>query len=194
MTFRRMAAVLTAMAATAGAWAQDEEKPRRDTRLYIGPQIGVFLPTAGLTRDRFGSDWTNVGFGLGPVEPPRERGVLNLDFTFLTSRSKVFSSGGQSLRSRALVIPVGVEYRRGIGADGAPGPRPYVGASLGGVVANLESRIDGISSTWRGAVAGSIFTGVVFSRHGYLEAHYYVMDRILGFDFSGLNLAAGYRF
>lgn len=182
-----------ALAGGTASWAQGEE-PADKKRFYLGPQLGVFLPTAGGTRDRFGGTWTNIGFGIGPVAAPRAKGEWNLDFTFLSSRGRSFTQQGQSLRSRALVIPVGAEYRLGTSADTARGPRPYVGASIGGALANVESQIDGLRSTWRTGAAASAFVGVVFNKHGYVEAHYYQMQRIAGFDFSGLNLAAGYRF
>ena len=41
---------------------------------------------------------------------------------------------------------------------------------------------------------GSAFVGVNFGDSAYLEARYYELSHANGFDLSGLNLEAGYRF
>nr|CAA9236517.1 hypothetical protein AVDCRST_MAG63-1222 [uncultured Armatimonadetes bacterium] len=159
----------------------EQEQPRR-RRFRIGPEIGVYLPTDSKTRDRFGDTWFTFGIGLGPIPEPQQRGIFGIDLNVL------YRKRGDN---RALVIPLGVSYRRSLSV----GPTaPYVGASLNLVFADLKSEEDDVDSGLRTTAGASVFLGTTFSENGYVEARYMGISKIRGFDLSGLNLRAGLRF
>ena len=161
---------------------EEPEKPRR-RRLRFGPQAGVYLPSNGKTRDRFGGSWVSYGVGFGSVRRADNKGRIVFDFSILTE------SRGDN---RAFIAPIGVGYYRALAP---PGPvTPYVGASVNLYLADLRSRRDDVSSGVRAGGGGSLLLGTTVGERGYVEARYRAISRIKGFDFSGLGLTAGLRF
>jgi hypothetical protein len=184
--------VLPALAAPA-ARAQDDggDRPRR--RFTFGPNVGFFLPSSGKARDAFGNTWTNVGFGAGAVQSASRSGRLSFDLSFINNNR----GGGR----RAFLVPVGVSYRQAFTAtedeDGEPIPNaitPYYGVSAGLYLASLDSDKYDVDTSLSAGGGGSVLVGVAFQRRAFLEARYHLVSRIAGFDLSGLNLGAGFRF
>lgn len=167
--------------AGAPAHAQ-EQKPTG--RLLIGPQLGFFTPTSSVVRSRFGGSWTNIGLGLGDVAAPKAKGELNLDVNLISSRAK---------EAEALLAPIGIVYRQGTSEDKKN--RPYFGASANLLVTRFRSDFvaDKIPAAWRTGFGGSVFGGVSMGNRFYVEGRYYAFSKVRNFDFSGLNVAVGWR-
>ena len=149
----------------------------------IGPEVGLFLPTSSKTSNRFGSSWLSLGIGLGQVDQVTEKGQTTFDLNILYQ-----SKNGNS----ALVAPVGVAYRVALGKSGIN--TPYAGVSADLVLADLKSKQDNVNHGLQTAAGGSAFIGIDFGTTGFLEARYLGITSMKGFDLSGLNLSAGYRF
>jgi len=179
---------------------QANDTPRPRPRFRIGPEIGVFLPTSNETKNTFGDSWTTFGIGLGSITtPPGGPGQIVLDLDVY------YKKRGQN---RVTMIPISLEYRKSlgrapaIGEDGQPvdprqpgrGLTPYVGVAGSLVLADLRVPSQNIGSGFRATVGGSALLGTTISDDAYLEARYLAVGRVRGYDLSGLNLTAGFRF
>ena len=150
------------------------------------------MPSDDKTRNRFGSTWTTFGIGFNSVSAraqPQGQFLLDID---IYSRSR---SG-----NRALVAPIGLQYRRalmggGSGSDlaGRSAFVPYVGASANLVIVSLRVPSENIDSTRLTAGAG-VALGATVGEMGYAEARYLFNGRTLGYDTSGFNVSVGLRF
>lgn len=168
---------------------QNPPPPRRRSRFRIGPELGLFLPTSSKTRDRFGDSWVSFGIGLGRIsraaENGRPRPVLGL--------SVLTKSRGDN---RAIIVPLGLEYRVPLTrATSESATVPYVGVSGDLVFADLRVReVNENISGLRVTGGASAYVGTTFSDSAYIEARYRLIARTRGYDLSGLNLTAGFRF
>jgi hypothetical protein len=176
-----VAAIGLASLAALPVHAQEQAK---SGRLLFGPQIGFFTPASRLVRDRFGGSWTNIGLGVGDVAAPKAKGELNFDLNLISSRSR---------EAEALLAPIGIVYRRG--TSDSKNVRPYFGASANLLVTNFRSNyiLDNIPSGFRTSAGGSLFGGVSMGNRFYVEGRYYSFGKIRNFDFSGMNIAVGWR-
>ena len=161
----------------------DEPKPR--PRFYIGPEIGVYFPTDGKAQDAFGSTIFNYGIGLGAVGRVSEKGALGVDFRIITGRG---SDG------RMFLAPLGVQYARAIGDPAKQTNLPYYGVSENLFITHLDSDKYDVNGKLRFAGGGSVFLGVTFAEKGYIQARYYGVSKVAGFNLSGFSIATGYRF
>jgi hypothetical protein len=163
---------------------QGEEKPRR-RRFVIGPQVGAFLPTSSKVRDHFGSSWLSIGPGLGAVKQPSYEGRFAFDFSFSSQKKN---------GNRAYILPLGVSYTKALLRDPERSAQPFVGAALNVVGTKLRSIPDGVDTGVKAGAGGSVFLGSTVGEKAFVEARYRTMTSVAGFNFSGLDLTAGYRF
>ena len=172
----------TASPPTAPA-SDTDPAPKQKKRFQIGPEVGVFLPTSSKTRNEFGSAWYSVGIGFGTINQVGPQGQIGFDLQLLYQTRD---------NGHAFVAPVGVSYRKAVSQSG--GNTVYVGVTGDLYLADLRSPTYDVHSGLRTGVGGSVLTGINFGQSGFLEARYLAVSRIKGFDLSGLNLTAGYRF
>jgi hypothetical protein len=153
-------------------------------RFRLGPTVGVYLPTDSKTRNRFGSDWLSIGLGFGPISSITTKGQLGFDLNLQYQ---------QHSGNHILMIPLGIGYR--VALTNTPGARtvPYVGVTGDAYIIDLKSNPDNVSGT-HVTGGGSALIGINFGDSANIEARYQFVSKTSGFDFSGLNLTAGYRF
>ncbi|MES2462463.1 MAG: hypothetical protein V4671_17920 [Armatimonadota bacterium] len=163
------------------------EPEARPKRLRFGPQVGVYIPTDARTRDRFGTSWSNVGFGIGNISDIHRNRRLALDISFISN------SRGSRGDSKVFLAPIGLAYSIGLGNQ-ARSTAAYTGISANLVIASLRSDSDNLPSRTSVTGGASVFLGNRFSDTGYIEARYNAVGKIRGFDLSGINLTAGLRF
>lgn len=198
----------------------EPQKPKPKRRFYLGPNLGVYLPTDSKTQRRFGSTWFNFGLGVGAIAGIRPSGRISPDLHFLSQ-----SNNG----NRAFVGMLGIEYRRPLffgriprrkpapgpggqpgseeeGQSGPDGPNgqaarkfapyllPYIGVSADFVFADLRSVADGVHSGLRYGGGGSGFLGLKIGQRAFFEARYTALSTIKSFNLSGFQLSTGYRF
>ncbi len=156
---------------------------KKRNRFRIGPEVGVYLPTSSKTRDQFGNTWYTVGLGLGNINKITAKGQTTFDLQIL------YQKKGDN---HAFLAPIGVGYRQAFSQTAAN--TAYYGVTGDLYLADLRSGDYGVHSGLRTGVGGSALVGINFGDSGYLEARYLLVSRIKGFDLSGLNLTAGYRF
>ena len=153
----------------------------------LGVDLGIFIPTASKTRNRFGSVWTSVGLGIGKIDKPGTgRFGLDIGLTGVTNGSNY-----------AYILPVGVSYRRALfSSDLTNGQAfiPYFGVSADVVGVDLNSPKDNVHSDVEVAGGGSLSLGTTIGRRAFAEARYAEISEVKGFDLSGLGLTVGIRF
>jgi hypothetical protein len=165
------------------AWAQSADAPppppkEKKKRLLIGPEYGSWRPTDARVRKLFGSTWQNIGIGFGEVSAPRDKGELQPGLRI------VRASGGEN---RITLVPVGVTWRKGFGTGGS-----YLGLSGNALFGRLEGPT--LSGKWKTGAGGALFLGQSFGKKAYFEAGYSAYGKLEGYDVSGWNLSAGFRF
>ncbi len=156
---------------------------KRRNRFRIGPEVGLYLPTDSKTRSEFGSSALSLGIGLGSINKISKRGNTTLDLQVIYQ-----SRNGNHM----FLAPLGIGYRKAFSQNSST--TTYAGATLDLYFADLRSGRYNVHSGVRTAFGGSVLAGVNFSENGYFEARYLIVSRIKGFDLSGVNLTAGYRF
>lgn len=156
---------------------------RRRNRFRVGPELSLFLPSSGKTRDAFGSSWFGIGAGFGSIRRTAQKGELGAEI-YLLNHSRDDAD--------AWLVPVGLAYRHPLGAGLRGGP--YVGGAVDLLITDLHSPADGVD--WKLRLGGSVspIIGTPFGNSGYLEARYLLTSKVAGFNLSGLSLTAGARF
>ncbi len=164
------------------ATTKNESKPKR---LRFGPEVGVYLPTNGKAQDRFGKTWTNIGIGIGGISDIHRSRRIALDISFI--------SNSRNSEEKIFLAPIGLAYSVGLGKQDRP-TAAYAGVSADLVVASLRSDQDRLPTRTSVTGGASVFLGTRFSESGYAEVRYNGIAKIRGFDLSGINLSAGFRF
>ncbi len=160
-----------------------QPETKRSNRFRIGPEIGVFLLTSGKARSQFGNSAVSLGLGLGSIAQASTQGRLALDLQI-----QYQTRNGNHL----FLAPLGVVYRKAL--NEGTSSVAYVGATADLDFVDIRSGDYDVHSGIRTAFGASPLIGVSFGDSGFLEARYLYVSRVKGFDLSGLNLSAGYRF
>ena len=147
-----------------------------------GVEIGYFRFTSSATSNTFGGNGISISPAFGPIRAATKSGTVRPDFSFNLSRSN-----GNTL----VFLPIGARYVVGL-SDKTN--QPYVGASLN--IAPAYTKIEALSQGGKFQVAGggSIFTGYNFGNRFNIEARYFALSKVRGFDLSHFEIAAGARF
>lgn len=176
-------AVLLPAAVHAQEGNQDSDGERKRKLPLLGLDVFYLRFSQDRARNRFG-DAFGFGLGLGGFQRAQQKGEFAPVFDFLTA--------GRN-DSNALLVPLGVGYRRGLSTD-TQQIQPYIGATAEFVGTYIGSRPDDIKWGFRPAYGGSAFIGLNYQNRGFLEARYRAISDVRGFDFSGVQLGAGVRF
>ncbi len=163
--------------------AAPEPASKKSNRFRIGPEVGVYFLTSSKARSQFGNSAISLGLGLGSIAQASTRGRIALDL-----QVQYQTRNGNHM----FLAPLGVAYRKALN-QGGPNVA-YVGATVDLDFVDIRSADYNVHSGVRTAFGASPLIGVSFGDSGFLEARYLYVSRIKGFDLSGLNLSAGYRF
>lgn len=153
---------------------------RRDSRL--GVEVGYLRFSSRNTSDTFGGNGISIAPAFGAFQLGTQRGVTQFDFGVNVSQGN-----GNTL----VFVPIGARYTKALGA----GPsRPYIGVSAD--VAPTYSKIQslGLGGKTSYATGGSAFAGLNFGNRLNIEARYFALSKVRGYDLSHFRLAAGLRF
>lgn len=160
------------------------EKPKK-RRFQLGPEFGVFRLSNARSRNRFGDTEFSIGLGFTPIRQATTKGDFGFDFKLFYLKEN---------NNRAIWAPIGVDYRKAFPSTEDAKFRPYIGASLNAVPANIKAPLDGVDTKLKFGLGGSAFAGLLFSDKVYVEARYIGITKISTFDLSGAALTAGIRF
>lgn len=173
----------TAPASTAPETTAPDPAEKKKSRFRIGPEVGVFFLTSGKARSQFGSSSVSIGLGLGSIAQASTKGRLALDL-----QVQYQTRHGNHL----FLAPLGIGYRKALN-EGGPNVA-YIGATADLDFVDIRSGDYNVHSGVRTAFGASPLAGISFGDSGFLEARYLYVSRVKGFDLSGLNISAGYRF
>lgn len=157
--------------------------PKKSNRFRIGPEVGVYFLTSGKARSQFGNSALSLGLGLGSITQESTRGRLALDV-----QVQYQTRNGNHM----FLAPLGVAYRKALNEGSSS--TAYVGVTADLDFVDIRSGDYNVHSGVRTAFGASPLIGVSFGDSGFLEARYLYVSHVKGFDLSGLNLSAGYRF
>ena len=165
--------------------APDAPEPvsKKSNRFRIGPEVGVYFLTSSKARSQFGNSAISLGLGLGSIAQASTQGRLALDL-----QVQYQTRNGNHL----FLAPLGVAYRKALN-EGVSNVA-YVGITADLDFVDIRSGDYDVHSGVRTAFGASPLVGVSFGDSGFLEARYLYVSRVKGFDLSGLNISAGYRF
>jgi len=110
-------------------------------------------------------------------------GHYNIDVSLMSHSSS---------SNAAYLLPVGIEYRRGLAEDKPT--IPYVATVLDVVPTDIRSITDNVSWGIRTGYAYGLFAGLDIGNNARLEGGYRWFTDIAGYNFSGAYLSAGFRF
>ena len=155
--------------------------PRRSA-FRLGLSVGYSDFTSSETSDTFGGEGFSISPAFGTIRAAHKRGELRPDFGLNFSRSN-----GNTL----IFVPLGVRYVVGLSEKAN---QPYVGLSANIVPA--YTKIDTLNQGGKFDLAGggSAFAGYNFSDKYNIEARYYLLSKIRGYDVSNFQVSAGIRF
>jgi hypothetical protein len=158
-------------------------KRSRRFSLKIGPELSLYRAGTAQIANRFGSQWTVFGLGLGSVEKVKTGTQADTDINFFF---------GNSGNNRATLIPaqVGARYGLRLGRDVVA----YTGVYGGYSAINVRSEPDNVRSGWRFTPLGSVVAGINLNQRAYAEVRYYRFGSVNRFNFSGTSYSIGLRF
>jgi hypothetical protein len=202
--FLLLLSVLSALPAFAQDGAQTPPPDSSEGKIILAPpvrkntfglQLGTYTPGNLAVKSKFGDSWSGVGLGFGPIYAPQVTRKVNSDITVISTKRKF---------TAATLIPIGISYRQSLtplnmeklGEGIWPTSGTYVGGSLNIVAGQLRSNLagDNFANGWKTTTGASVYVGHVFSEKLSVEARYYGMGKLQGFDFSGTSISAGFRF
>ncbi len=174
LPFLALAALVPALSLPARAQSRSDARP--------GVELGYLRFSSRLTSDTFGGNGLSISPAFGPIATGTKRGSTQSDFGVNISRGN-----GNTL----VIVPLGVRYIKALG-DGAT--RPYVGGSVD--LAPTYSRIQtqNLGGKVSFAAGGSAFVGLALSNRLNLEARYFALSKVRGYDLSHTQIALGLRF
>ncbi|MDX1935406.1 MAG: hypothetical protein SFU56_22630 [Capsulimonadales bacterium] len=180
-------AVYAQEAATPPAVAGNEpvsagQANRRRFSLRIGPDYTIYRPASARTGQRFSGTWRQFGWGWGTFVTPKAGLHSQFNTEFLI---------GKSGDNRVYLLPVQFGAIQGWKVGSAT---LYAGLTGGPCGVNLRADPEGVKAGWRVAPSAALTAGANLSRRAYFEMQYYRINPVRGFDFSGTNLSAGFRF
>lgn len=150
---------------------------------YIGFEAGVFRPTSGLLRERFGSSVLRLG--LTPMmvrRTPDWRPSIELGFVGASGHGDHFA-----------VYPVTVGVQKSFG-DANETVVPFIRAGVGGAYFDYKITDDS-SVIHRGHKIGAttaLEAGIMSGKNFRASVRYYAMPKQSGVDFSGFLISASF--
>lgn len=159
-----------------------KEEPQGLRKYTIVPTLSTYLPASGKAQDRFGESWSSFGLSIGRRGEDKAREGFRL---------RIDSIRGESGGNRAHLYPVGLAYTRRLPDAKAFAPYAGLGASVCAV--DLRSAVDGVDTGVRATSGACLFVGAYVGSRVNVEATYYTISRIEGFELGGLKLAANMR-
>lgn len=167
-------------------------EPRALRLPMFGLNVGSYIPTSSLARNRFGDNWLAFSPGFGPVLPRPVAG-LQPDLSFATQKRQT-----GLLNNRAFLALVGVQYQWPLfriteETTKLPLFLPYAGVGAGAAYATLRSEGDGVNGSSLGGNVNA-YVGTSIGLNGFVEARYRALSRLRSFDLSGAELSLGIRF
>ncbi len=182
LAFSAFAVPVFAQEATATPEPQTESSTKHHSAFRPGVEVGFFHFNSSATGDTFGGNGISISPAFGSIRAATKHGDIRSDFGLKFSRSN----------SNTLVfLPLGARYVLGLSEKTN---QPYIGASLNAVPAYTKIETANLGGKFEVAVGGSAFAGYNFGDRFNIEARYFQISKVRGFDLSHFEVSAGARF
>ncbi len=175
LPFLVFAALVPALTLPASAQSR-----RREAR--YGLEVGYLRFNSSLTSDTFGGNGFSISPAFGSIASGTTSGVTQRDFGINVSQGN-----GNTL----VIVPIGLRYTKAL-SDGPT--RPYVGGSLNLAPTYSKIETQNLGGKLSLAVGGSALAGIDFNNRLNLEARYFALSKVRGYDLSHVEIALGVRF
>ncbi|RYX85437.1 hypothetical protein EON83_05580 [bacterium] len=155
---------------------------KSSNRFRPGVQVGFFKFNSSATGDTFGGNGISISPAFGAIRAATRHGNWRPDFGVNFSRSN-----GNTL----IFLPIGASYVLGLSEKKN---QPYIGASVNAVPAYTKIETANLGGKFELAAGASAFAGYNFGNRFNVEARYFQISKVRGFDLSHFEVSAGVRF
>jgi len=162
--------------------AQPADKPNQDDnkrRLTLLPALNIFYPSNSKTQNRFGSSWTSLGLAVAYKSKHMDPRKIELRLDGMAENSKYTS---------AYIFPIGMGVNTILSTSKTA--TTYAGVTGNVYIAKLESVLDGVDTGWKLKPGASALIGANIGSRVNVQASYYFVPKLGGFDLSGFNVSA----
>lgn len=150
--------------------------------LQFGLKAGYYAFSSGKSRETFGGDALSISPSFSGAPVDTRDGRFRFDFSIQN-----FEDGENQL----FFVPLTASFRKAIG-NGEN--RPYAGVGLSAAPTYIDVPAEDVRDEFKVALGGTAFVGTRLGRRFSLEARYYLLSQVEGYDLSGAQLTAGVRF
>lgn len=147
-----------------------------------GVEVGYLRFSSRQTSDTFGNNGISISPAFGSFASGTRQGITKPDFGLSVSQAN-----GNTL----VLVPLGERYTKALSEGGSS---PYIGASLDVVPAYSRIQTQNLGGKVSFAAGGSAFAGINLGSRFNIEARYFALSKMRGYDLSHFRLAAGLRF
>ncbi len=163
--------------------AAPADQPKNDKRrLTILPAVNVYFPSDSKTTNRFGDSWTSLGFALAYQSENMDPRKIELRLDGMAQNSNTTS---------AYIFPIGMGINTILSSSKTA--TTYAGITANAYIAKLESVPDNVDTGWKIKPGASALIGANIGSKFNVQASYYFVPKLGGFDLSGLNVSAHIR-
>lgn len=159
--------------------AQPSPKPKEKRRLVLMPSFNSFSPSDSKTQNRFGSSWPSIGFALAYK-------TQNMDPRRIEFRLDGIAQS--SATTSAFVFPVGIGVNKIMSSSKQA--TTYAGLTANLYIAKLKSLPDNVDTGWQVKPGAGALVGANIGQKLNVQASYYLIPDLGGFNLSGLNVSA----
>ncbi len=162
--------------------AQPAEQPNPDDykrRLTLLPAVNVYFPSDSKTQSRFGDSWTSFGLSVAYKSKHMDPRKIELRLDGMAESSDTTS---------AYIFPIGMGVNTILSTSKTA--TTYAGVTGNLYVAKLESTLDGVDTGWKLKPGASALIGANIGSRFNIQASYYYVPELGGFDLSGFNISA----
>jgi hypothetical protein len=148
-------------------------------RLTLLPALGVYFPSDSKTQSRFGDSWTSLGLAVAYKTRHMDPRKIELRLDGMAENSDTTS---------AYIFPLGMGVNTILSTSKTA--TTYAGLTTNVYIARLESTLDGVDTGWKLKPGASALVGANIGSRFNIQASYYYVPKLGGFDLSGLNISA----
>ena len=151
-------------------------------QVFVGPNVGVFLPTSSFLRDKLGNSWFSIGAGRMNPEQAKER-KFSPDFNMISKRAN-----GNALFMASATYGIVSPFN-----ESGSEFRPYF--AIRGGLSYIDYAITDGGTRRGGKKIGYNFNaeiGLIFADRVALSARYDFFSQHEGINFNGFSLNLKY--
>ena len=165
----------------APAQPDEESNPpaKEKRRLVLMPSFNSYAPSDSKTQDRFGSSWQSIGLAVAYKTRNMDPRKIEFRLDGIAQKSSLTS---------AYVFPVGLGLNKILSSSKSL--TTYAGATANLYIAKVKSIPDAVDTGWQLKGGAGALMGANLGQKLNVQASYYLIPKLGGFDLSGFNVSA----